>query len=614
MLLAALRYLLFASLAVVGPGLALQWLLRAAADPALVLPLGMAFVAFAYWLSLVSGIPALFVVLVAGVCLGGLLRRGSQATLGGPPIRGAVAPIVLTVALLAVTQYGGNRVAPSGEFLLDNLVPYDTAFHVGLTRELTLGYPPQVPGVSGFPLGYHLGPDLVRAAALRWAGVDPYDSISRFDVTLGAIGLILVLRAVTAAVGGPPFAVALAGFIPLLTDFSFVFAANPQAHWWADLLRGNLLVSLALSNPVIPALAMTLGVLVALERRTTGALAIAAALAAAVPFFKVFLGAHLLLGLGVAGLLRRDRVRDLVIVGLPCALATAALALGQGGQTVDVSFAPLDLVRVTRASLELPALTGARLALWAVFWLAASLGMRVVGFGPSWSALRRGSASACALAAMALAAWPLGLAFRVAAPEMLANQKTVNDAAYLVEQGGPMSWVFAAIALAGLAGASRARRVLVAAAVLVLAMPATVQFAWKKATLPYDPVPAPMVRAMDALRSASTPGDVVLQRPGARYPPLPVVLIGRRVPYERFTPWLTQFAAREALEARHEKVFRFFRTADRAEALGIARELGARFVALYGPDRLRFETEGALEPIHEADGVRILRITPASSR
>ena len=273
MLLAALRYALFALLAVVGPGLALQWLARvAAADPALVLPLGLAFTAGAYWLSLVSGIPALFPVLVAAVCLAGFLRRRPAEGWTGPGLRGAALPIGLTVALLAVTQYGGNRVSASGEFLLDNLVPYDTAFHVGLTRELTLGYPPQVPGVSGFPLGYHLGPDLVRAAALRWAGVDPYDSISRLDVTLGAIALILALRAVTAAVGGSPLAVGLAGFIPLLTDFSFVFAANPQAHWWADLLRGNLLVSLALSNPVIPALAMTLGVLVVLERRTTGAL------------------------------------------------------------------------------------------------------------------------------------------------------------------------------------------------------------------------------------------------------------------------------------------------------------------------------------------------------
>ena len=614
MALATLRFAIFALFAILGPGVALQRLARVAVDPALVVPLGTAAAAGAYWLSLVSGqpwaFPALVVAMLAAGVPGGPFRRAE-----GPSLRGALAPVAAVVAVLAVTQYAGNRVGPSGEFLLDNLVPYDTAFHVGLTRELAVGYPPQVPGVSGFPLGYHLGPDLVRAAALRWARVDPYDSISRLDVTLFAVALVLALRAVTRAAGGRPFAVGLAGFIPLATDFSFVFAANPQAHWWADLLRGNVLLSLAVSNPVIPALAMAAGVLVALDHHARlavrGWLVTAALLAAAVPFFKVFLGAHLLLGLGVAAVLRREAWRDLALVAVPCALATAALALGQGGATVDVTLAPLDLVRITRASLELPPLGGAALAGWAVVWLIASLGARVLAIGPAWTALRTGPAAGCALAAMALAAWPLGLLFRVAAPEMLEGQKAVNDAAYLVEQGGPLLWVFAALALAALAGPTPRGRILTAALAAALALPATVQFTAKKARLPYDPIPAPMVRAMSALEDASAPGDVVLQRPGTRYPPLPVVLIGRRVPYERFTPWLTQFAPREALEARHEQVFRFFRTTDREEALGIARGLGARFVALYGPDRLRFDTTGVLETVHEADGVRILRVVAA---
>ena len=111
----------------------------------------------------------------------------------GPSLRGAVAPFAAIVLLFAATEYRWNRLSPTGEFLLDPLVPYDTAFHVGLARELTLGYPPQLPGVSGFRVGYHLGADLVRAAALRWARVDPYDSISRFDLTLGAAALLLAL-------------------------------------------------------------------------------------------------------------------------------------------------------------------------------------------------------------------------------------------------------------------------------------------------------------------------------------------------------------------------------------------------------------------------------------
>lgn len=611
MLALALRYSAFAVLAVIGPGLALQRVARVAVDNSLVLPLGLAFTAGAFWLSLVAGTPWIYPALVA-LAWGALIASRRQAWIpAGAPLPGALPAVGATILLLAVTQYGGNRLSTSGEFLLDNLVPYDTAFHVGLTRELTIGYPPQVPGVSGFPLGYHLGPDLVRAAALRWAAIDPYDSINRFDVTLFAIALILVLRSVARALGGDAFAVGLAGFIPLLTDFSFVFAGNPQAHWWSDLLRGNLLVSLALSNPVIPALALALGSVVALEHSRAGDrrwLIVAAMLAGAVPFFKVFLGAHLLLGLAAAGLLGGRAARDLALVALPCALATAALVLGQGGRTVDVALAPLDLVRVTRDSLLLPALSAPAFLGWAALWIAASLGLRIIGLPAAFRALRDASASARALAVMALAAWPVGLLFRVAAPEMLDGQKTVNDAAYLVEQGGPLLWIFTVLALSRWASVLAARRLAVAALVIALALPATIQFAWKKAQLPYDPVPAPMVRAMDALSGTGGPGDVVLQRPGARYPPLPVVLAGRRVPYERFTPWLTQFASREALQQRHEKVFRFFRTTDRAEAMAIASSLEARFVALYGPDRLRFDTTGALEPIYEDGSVRILRI------
>jgi hypothetical protein len=146
---------------------------------------------------------------------------------------------------------------------------------------------------------------------------------------------------------------------------------------------------------------------------------------------------------------------------------------------------------------------------------------------------------------------------------------------------------------------------------VVLAAPSPVQFVVRKVLEPPDPLPAPMVRAMASLERASRPGDVVLQRPGARFPPAPVILIGRRVPYERFTPWLTQFATREELERRHETVFRFFRTADQAEALAIARELGARFVCLYGQDRLRFDT-GAWPVVHSEPGARCFALPPPS--
>jgi hypothetical protein len=609
MLAATARYAAFLLVALVGPGAGLQRLAGVSVDPALVLPVGLAFAAAAYWLSLVTGLAWLFPVAV-GLAWAILAWRRGGAWATGPSLRGALAPALAIALLLAVTQYRWNRVAASGEFLLDPLVAYDTAFHVGLVHELTLGYPPQVPGVSGFPLGYHLGTDLVRAAALRWAAIDPYDSISRFDVTVFAVALLLAVRAAAARLGLSPVGVALAGWTLVATDFSFAFALNSQAHWWSDLLRGNVLVSLALANPVVPALALALGALIALSRATDGEgrgwWALSSVLAVAVPFFKVFLGAHLALGLLVA--LVRSRRREVALVFGLVSMATLALAVGQGGQTVAVTLAPLDLVRITRESLGLAPLDGPRLAGFAVLWIAASLGLRLFGVPAAVRALRQSDVIAPALAAMALAAWPLGLLFRVSAPEILEGQKAVNDAAYLVEQGGPLLWLFTAGALARWMETRAVPRLAVLAALALLALPSTVQFAIKKATEPPDPLPAPMVRAMAALEAVSQPGEIVLQRPGARYPPAPVILIGRRVPYERFTPWLTQFAPAPALEARHDVVYRFFHTSDPVEAMAIARGLGARYVALYGADRLRFDAAGLLVPVHEEDGARVYRL------
>jgi len=608
-MLPALACLFFLGLALIGPGLAVFRLLGLRLDPALVLPVGTAAVAGLYWLSLATGLSWLFPAATLALDLTLLVRPGLERA-PGPPLRGAWPPFLALVALLALTQYPWNRRAPDGEFLLDPLVPSDTAFHVGLARELVAGYPPQVPGVAGFPLGYHLGADLVRAAALRWAAIDPYDSISRFDVTLWGLALVLVLRGLADRLFALSAAVAFVPWTLFLTDFSFLFGASPQAHWWTDLLRGNLLLSLAVSNPIVPGLALTLGALLALARHEAGEggrwLVLAAGLGFAVPFFKVFLGAHLLLGLGVAALLTR-RFRSIAIVGLPCALATAALVLGQGGQTVKIVLAPLDLVSVTRESLGLAPLSGLALLAWSVAWLGASLGLRVFGLRESWRALRSADACAAALAAMALAAWPLGLLFRVSAPEVLPGQKVVNDAAFLIEQGGPLLWIFTALALVRFASTSH-RRIAVAVAVVVLALPTTVQFVVKKLQEPPGRLPAATVRAMDALRAVSNPGDVVLQRPGGRYPPAPVVLIGRRVPYERFTPYLTQFVAKADLERRHEEVFRFFRTPDRDEALALARGLKARFLCLYGPDRIRFDGAGLLEPVHDEPEARVYRI------
>jgi hypothetical protein len=112
----------------------------------------------------------------------------------------------------------------------------------------------------------------------------------------------------------------------------------------------------------------------------------------------------------------------------------------------------------------------------------------------------------------------------------------------------------------------------------------------------------------------SAPGDVVLTRPGARYPPAPLILAGRRVVFERFTPYLTQFADQHTLEVRHELVHRFFRTRDRDEAIAILSVFDVSWVCAFGTDRVRFPADGVLDPVFVEPGATIYRVRRPPSK
>jgi hypothetical protein len=606
LLSAAVAFLAFLLAAVIGPGLAIQRLLRVRADPALATPVGIAAATAAGWLAWRAGQPALFAapLLLLDVTL--VLAWSRGWSLEERPYEAVLPAALGLVTLFAATQYQANRLDPAGDLLLDPLLSWDTALHVALARELTLPHPPQVPMLAGVPLSYHYGADMLRALALEWAGVDPYDSISRFDLTAYALALALLLATLAARLGAPPFAVRLAPLALLATDFSFLYGGAARAHWWADEFRGNLLLSLALGNPVVPALVLALGALVALDRHEhgdgAGFLWLAGLQAAALPFFKSFTGGHLGLSFALAALLTRGRARRAAAILAALTLAaTGLMALSPAAARVTIGLAPLDLVQATRAGLGLPPISGAGLVLWAAVWLVVSLGLRTLGIAPALAFLRSGSASGAAAAALALTAWPLGMSLSVSA-QAAPGDPVINNANFFLEHGALLLWVFAALGLARLAG--ERRRLPVAVLAAGLALPSTVQFAVKKAGLAPDRIDANVVAAMQALARVSRPGDVVLQRPGASRPPPPVILIGRRVPYERFSPFLAQFAPPEVLAARHEAVLRFFRATDPAEALSAARALNARFLCLYDSERVRFDPSRLLSPIFQSPEAR----------
>ena len=610
--LATLRFAVFAAAAILGPGVVLQRLVRVRWDPALVVPLGLAFCASVYWLGLVTGapwiLPGLALLLDAQ-----LLRprlRGRPAN--GPPVRGAVPPALLLILLLGITQYPLNRIGSNGDFLLDMGEHTDTAVHVGFTWELVAGYPPQMPGFSGIEPNYHLGSHLARAAATRWAGTHPYDSFNRFDVTLWGLALILALRGAAHALGLGARATAVVGYLPLACDLSFVPGLASGVEFWAFKAGDSFVEAIFFANSIAPAMAMALTSVTALARAERGEgrawLILAAILGAGASFFKVFTGALLLLALGTAWMFRH-RGRELALVALPVAAALALLAAGSMAPSdlegIRVSFVPLAPVNPARMAFGLEEAKGFALLASGLAWVLLSLGLRVLGIPAALRAARGPRVAGAVLGAFALWGWPIATFVSITA------DPAVDESFYFLQASGLALWLFASPALVGIA-----RRSLIAGGVVLLAsFTATGEFLVRAQQYGPEVVPAPAVRAMTALREASRPGDVVLMQVRIPHVPLPVVLAGRRVAYAEYIGYWRQFVTPETRARRREQVRSFFQAQDAETALTVARQLEARYVYLAGPRRRKraLERAGVIELLFQEGSERVYRINLSAS-
>lgn len=601
-----LAYLAFALIAVAGPGLALQRLLRLPVDAALVLPLGLLIAAGAWGLSLASGWTALGPLLVALLLVAGLSRREPWTKAAGPGWRSLAAPLLALVAFLALAAYPWNRTGADGDFLADPLESIDTTFHVGLVFELQQGWPAQVPGFSGQALHYHLGHPLLRAAAARFTGLHPYDLLSRYDVTLVGVALVLALLGLAHRLGLRGAALLVAGLSPLLCDFSWLLGTRPGAEWWADLTSSNLVLWLAFGNSLIPALALWLAALLAFTRYAEGEgrgwLVPAVACALAVPGFKAFLAAQAAAGLAFA--LWRTRDPRLLWLLAPLSAGCLPLLASHGTSSVSVGFEPLAPLLRTAQSLDFPS-TGLGLLAFAGAWAVVALGARLAGLAALGRATRRPAHLAEAvLAGAVLAGWLVGLALRIT----FAGEGTAyNEAFYFLMQSGALLWLFAARSLEGLRGLRLAGAGLLLA---LLALPSTTQFVARRRGLEPLRIPSQVVRAMQRLQAESRPGDVVLQPAFSRFPPAPLVLAGRRLAFTRYIPYMAQFAPPERVQQRRAAVERFFETREIREAACLAAGLGARQVFLFGPVSLGFEPEPLLEERFVERNARLFRIRP----
>ena len=188
--------------------------------------------------------------------------------------------------------------------------------------------------------------------------------------------------------------------------------------------------------------------------------------------------------------------------------------------------------------------------------------------------------------------------------EMMDNATLQTVVAFL-QASGVVLWLYAAAALAPLAARSR---LAVAALLIVLALPASVEFVVRKAIQPGEAIAPAAVEAMAALRAASRPGDVVITRPLPRLVPLPMVLAGRRVAFSNYLSYWQQFVSPDALAERDRQVRAFFRARTPSEALAVAGALQGRYLYLTGRQKVDFETASVLEPLFERDGERVYRI------
>jgi hypothetical protein len=222
--------------------------------------------------------------------------------------------------------------------------------------------------------------------------------------------------------------------------------------------------------------------------------------------------------------------------------------------------------------------------------------------------MRSSQSLPAALGVVALSGWPLGLLFHAAAND-LQGRPLPSALIYLLEQSGCVLWIFTAVVLARFASRLRLSA-LVPLAAAALCFPATIEFMARRLELPADPISPGLMAGQRALREASRPGDLVLQRPGWERPALPVILSGRRVLLEGYTPYLTQFTSAAELRQRRQVLASFFRAETSEEALGIARETGASFVCLYGDQTLAFGPVPWLRLLHDHAEIRVFRIEP----
>jgi hypothetical protein len=419
----------------------------------------------------------------------------------------------------------------------------DVLLHASVAQELTHSLPPQIPFVAGQALSYHYGMDLVVAMLANLARLSVLDLIARFIPTLFVVMTTTAAYAFCARWLRSGYAGVFAALLIMVgEDFSFIpgLIVYPSSVWSALFLGAPTTFSLWVMNPMLPALAILFCGLLCLtlfqDTARAGWMYSSAFLFAILAEFKIFTALHVLLALGIAGLVLavRSRQRSILKVWLWSLAFVAPLLIyrwivtspdtmaewrispwpyipemfKQFGWTTffQVAIGPFEGRSITAAWVAVVLMIGLPL------YLLLNLGVRGIGWPAIWRTLTGLNAHdpvRLVVAVFVVAGVFVSLLSRVTQPGApLATQ--YNNAIWFFVESKQLVWPFA---LETLWRWSRGRRALSTAtafvAVVLLAVPSFVQFLGNIRKIPAKRIGRTEVALDDFLRSACAPGDVV---------------------------------------------------------------------------------------------------------
>ncbi|HXV59595.1 MAG TPA: hypothetical protein VEK15_02790 [Vicinamibacteria bacterium] len=608
------------------PGLLLVKLLDLGRDLeerwVLALVLGGPLASLYYFSYLVSGSPLVYFGMVTMTGIGAMVVPWrTRAPLGVPLSARLILGSILSGILVAYYATTGSlyRVGAEGAFLMDRALQRDVLYHVAVVRTLTTSYPPELLSAGGQPIGYHVGYHLQVAAWARFFGVDPFDGLIRLGPGL-YIGLLLASAYLLARRFTESERAHLLSVVLVLCS-GWGFLAFSSVDFWSLAFMDVTLVSVFLTNPLLPALPLLFAGLALLgdylEGGGRGLLVAGGFSLSSLLTVKLFLGAQAIASLGLAALLGWGGRRMRTAFAVACTFAVAPSVhtlLAARGSNTSVTLRPLEIVRYSMEKigfeLPIPSLVAvgrfeavesfSAVAMALAIWLVGFLGLRLFGLREWAGDLWQGKPLRRTIAWFALMGFSLVLLFRIAPAEAegLSRLEAQNDVVWFGSQAGIVLWFWTASFLA------RRSLAVVVASVGLLALPATVQHFAHAATLSPDLIGASRLEAAERAADLSTRESVWLAPADRSVPSMLPYFAGRRVVYDPYVGYDYMFVGRDDLDYRRHAVAQFFHGSD----------FGYRawFLAHFGVDFIWQEPLGETWPwsetLYENDDVRLMRI------